>query len=1092
MGSATMVHVSASKSLEDSFEPQSPRDDVVCRFASSSQRAIPLRSISRLIRWLGFLLLISLGLSWEQEACADAALDEYNLAVSLYKQSRWKQAAEQFRTFVKSHEKHEKAPLARLYLGLTLVNLEDYKQARIELRRFADENKSNPNYALARYRIGECSYLLNDLTAAQVELDGFVKEFPDDSMCEYALPYLGDIYLRSKEPETALKVFNRAIEQFPRGKLLEDARFGRARSLEGLKQFNDAIALYQELASEKNGAHAAEAQFNLSGIYVERHLNAEAIAAYATLTTDFPKSSLVPVAYMNAGYVFYRMGKFDEATQQFEAASKDKSQAVAARLWQGRVQKSLGEYAKAISIFKTLEPAAEKHPLLEAILYEHGLCERYLQHPLEARGLFSQVLSRFSQGDLADDSLYAIIDMSIEAGDLTTAEQNLVRFQKDYPESGLKWHIEWLVGRLELAKAGVKVREKRPVEEASALYASAAGRFETVLKESSIAKTRGHARYYLALTRQLQGNPDQAIEVIAPLVEQANAEGAKSDFVDAIALQADSYLQLKKFESAADSAVRYLDLAPKGRQVARALSVQALAAENLKDAAVASAALKRLANEFTNSPLSANTVQQLAELAESKGDWPAAGQRYETLASLQKEPEKKAYALRGIAFSQYYQNQFVAAAAMFGRVVSEFPQHVIVPECTYYQADSLKRAGQIDNSLLLFQKLFDTFPKGKVAPSKAELEPPLVYPYKAGLQVARIHNKANKVVEADAAYDALLTRFPHSSELDQVLDEWAIVNYHHHRYDQSDVIWRRLIDEVPDSPKVNSAKLSLAESDLNANNLDQAQKVFEELLNSDKSTADVKEQSLYQLVVVAVDRQRWEDVLLLGDRLTTEYPKSNHRFYVAYAQTEAYLALPKPSEQELAAVRERLKLLEDEAANDEINSAQWFDRVWVLLAELNYRERRYPEVVKVVEQLKLRNPKSPFLYQAEEVLGRSYKQQPPPKFDEARAAFERCIADPFAARTETAAKAQFMIGDTYFLQEKWDDASLAYQKVYSIYKFPEWQAAALLWSAKCDENQNEWKSAVETYKLLIKEFPDASLIDEAKTRFEAAKKRAGG
>ena len=85
-----------------------------------------------------------------------------------------------------------------------------------------------------------------------------------------------------------------------------------------------------------------------------------------------------------------------------------------------------------------------------------------------------------------------------------------------------------------------------------------------------------------------------------------------------------------------------------------------------------------------------------------------------------------------------------------------------------------------------------------------------------------------------------------------------------------------------------------------------------------------------------------------------------------------------------------------------------------------------------------------------------------------------------------------MIGETYFFQEKWEAASIAYQKVYSNYKFPEWQAAALLSSGKCDEAQNEWKLAAGSYKLLLKEFPESALAEEARKRLEAAQKRAGG
>ncbi|MEI8018564.1 MAG: tetratricopeptide repeat protein, partial [Schlesneria sp.] len=411
---------------------------------------------------------------------------------------------------------------------------------------------------------------------------------------------------------------------------------------------------------------------------------------------------------------------------------------------------------------------------------------------------------------------------------------------------------------------------------------------------------------------------------------------------------------------------------------------------------------------------------------------------------------------------------------------------------TYYKAESLKRADQPDQAIALFQRIFDTFPAGKPAASGAELQQPLEFAFKAGLQVARILNKADKIVEADAAYEELLRRFPQPADLDKRLDEWAIFNYRHEKFERSDAIWRRLVTETPNSPLVNSAKLSLAESDLFANKFEEARLAFEVLAESEKSNDEIKEQALFQLVVLAVERQRWPDVRTIGNKLITKFPMSAHRFYVAYSQAESLLASSKPTEQDLVAAREKLQFLQSESADEKVSGTEWFERIWVLLAEVSFREKKYADVALIVEDLKQRRPESRFIYLAEEVLGRSYKQQAPPKFDEARAAFERVLSDPAAHRTETAAKAQFMIGDTWFFQEKWDSATIAYQKVYSNYKFPEWQAAALLSAGKCDEAQEHWKLAAETYKLLIKEFPATSAFDEAKKRLESAQKRAGG
>lgn len=240
--------------------------------------------------------------------------------------------------------------------------------------------------------------------------------------------------------------------------------------------------------------------------------------------------------------------------------------------------------------------------------------------------------------------------------------------------------------------------------------------------------------------------------------------------------------------------------------------------------------------------------------------------------------------------SQYEREDYATAAETFQRVVNDFPKHSLVMECTYFRAECLKRADQPEPAMELFQKIFESFPIDQPVASGAEAVPPLEFPYKAGLQFARILNKGDKIEEADAAYDTLLKRFPKPLDLDKRLDEWAIFNYRHKRFERADAIWRRLVEETPQSSLVNSARLSLAESDLIANKFEEARLAFEELVDSDKSSDEIKEQSLYQLVALAVDRQRWPDVKTIGNRLITTFPNTVYRFYVIYSQAEAVLA----------------------------------------------------------------------------------------------------------------------------------------------------------------------------------------------------------
>ena len=1042
--------------------------------------------------WRGLVVWLIVALAMPSVVRADAALDEYNTAVGLYKQSRWKPAAEQFRAFLKTYDKHEKAPLAKLYLGLTLVNLDDFKAARDELRAFVKENPQNANVAQARYRIAECSYLLNDLAAARVDLDSYLKDFPKDTFHDHALPYLADVQLRLNDPTAALTSFQQSIDRFPTGPLVEDAKFGRARSLEALKREDEAVAQFKELAAQKEGPRAADSQFHLAAIAFERKQFPEASAAYVELTKSFPKSRFVPAAHLNAGYAYFQSGKFAEAAPQFEEAAKDKAQRVTAGYWQGLSLKSIGQNAQAVEVLKGAAQAAGDAPLLESILFQQALCERQLGRAVEAKQLFTAVLDKWSKGEFGDDSLHALAELAIESGDLTGAEQLLARFAKDYPTSGLKMHADLLSGRVELARAAVKLREQKPADEVAVHYEAAAQRFDVVMRESTVAKTKSQARYYLAFARQLQGQHASALELIAPLAEQVLAEGAKSEFGDALVLQADSWQIEKKLDEADGAVASYLNLFPKGRQVARALSIQAVVATRKGDVAKADAALKRLDMEFAEHPLRLVTTQQLAELADAREDWPTSARLYASLIPLTNGSDNQPYAIRGLAWAQLKQKQGAMAAETFARVTKDFATHKVAPECAYYRGEALKEAGDVEAALLAFDQLLKQIAIDKPAEPNAEQQSPWLYSYRAGLHVARLHRKAKRAKEADIAYEELVKRFPKPQRLDQLLDEWALLNYDAQQFERADEIFRRLIAEVPDSELADNAKLSLAESDLIGDKLDAARKAFEELIASDNSDAEVKERSLYQLIVLAVDQQRWPDVRSLGEQFPALFPNSPHRWYASYSVVESILANVKASEPDLDAAKQRLTALRAEKDNAAVNVLPWFDRVWVLLAEVTFRQKKYDELEPIVAELRQRPMKSPFLHQAEEVLGRGYKQQAPPKFDDARQAFERVVADKDAFRTETAAKSQFLIGETFFLQEKWPEAFIAYQKVFNNYDFPDWQSAALLQSGKCDEQQQQWKEAISTYNLLLEKFPKSMHMEEAKTRRDAAMKKLGG
>jgi len=1009
---------------------------------------------------------------------ADPALDDYNLAVQLYKQGRWPQAADTFRQFLRDHAEHDRAPYAKLYLGLTLVNQSDYKAARDVLRGFIKDHPQNQNLPQARYRVAECSYLLNELPAAKNELEAYLKEHSEDTFVERALAYLGDVQLRLNDAGGAQKSFAEAVKRFPSGAMADDAKFGWAKALEAQKQDDAALQLYRELAAGQ-GPRAADAVFQIGSREFDRQRFVESAAAYRDLIGRFPESPLAGDARLNAGFALYRAGQFAEAAKQFEAASSLPGKEVTAGYWRALCLKNLGEYAAAADVLSGLVARSDKHALAESVSFQRAVCERLAGRTDAAQKSFLDLVAKFPSGELADDALHFAAELAIEAGDLNAAAARLARFDKDFPKSGLRMHQDLLAGRYALLRAAKADNSDEAVQQ----HEAAAKRFEAVLKESTLPRTRAQARYYLALTRQLQGNHPQALETIAPLLDELDKT---PELAEALVLQADSWLQLQQHEPAAAALERYLSQFPNGRQTARALSLIALAHARAMNLTGAKSALDRLRKDFPNSPLIASTLLQLAEFADSRQEWAAAVDWYRQLQMHAKGTEDEVFAWRGLGFALFQQKQYADAADAFAHVTREFAAHRLAPEAAYYHAESLRESGQLERAAAEFTAAFTRGAPAAPPPPGAEQRPPWVFVYRAGLQAARTRKQANQIAEANQAFAALLEKFPKPQQLDRVLDEWALLNYEAQRFEQADALFRRLIDDVPDSDLADNAQLSLAESDLLANRLDAARKALEQLETSDRSDAEVKERAQFQLIVLSLEQQRWPEVRDRASKFLTSYPESADRHYVEYCRFEAILAEPKVSIPVLEALLKDITIRQK--AELPANGAAWFPRLWVLQAEAQLRLKQYDDIEKTLSDLKQRQPTCKLCYQVEEILGRAYKQQA--KFPEARQVFERVLADPEAFRTETAAKAQFLIADTYFLQEKWSDAFLAYQKVYASYAFPEWQAAALLGSGQCDEKQGQWAEAAKTYQRLLDEFPQSSVVADAKKRLESARKRA--
>jgi TolA-binding protein len=168
-----------------------------------------------------FLVWISLSSS----LLADKASDDFNLAVGFYRTQRWSQAAETFDAFLKEFPAHERATLARLYLGMSLNSLEKYSPAREQLELFLQADPNGRNSAEARYRLGECSYYLKDYPKAIEQFLSYLEKHPGHSLADWAKLFLGDAYASAGEFAKAEELLIPLADGQTTQPVITDARF---------------------------------------------------------------------------------------------------------------------------------------------------------------------------------------------------------------------------------------------------------------------------------------------------------------------------------------------------------------------------------------------------------------------------------------------------------------------------------------------------------------------------------------------------------------------------------------------------------------------------------------------------------------------------------------------------------------------------------------------------------------------------------------------------------------------------------------------------------------------------------------------------
>jgi len=1022
-------------------------------------------------------------------AVAAPADDEYTLAVTLYGQKRWELARDTFQSYLKSYPNHGQAPLAKLYLAQSLVNLQNYKDARNVLRDFLKNHPENKNLGQAMYRVAECSYFLDDFDSAITEFEAFLKKAPDDQLVEWALPYLADAYLRTNKPVEAEKQFRASLEKFPNGRFVEDSRFGLARSLELQNKNAEAIDQYQLLTEMKEAQRIDESLFNLGMLYFQDNRFQEAAGTFSDLATRDPQGRLAALARLNAGYALYSLEDWDKAVEQFAAAEQNEQYGKTASYWIAQTYKRSGNLEQAAQRLDQLMKETQDSDLLPKIHFQLADSRFQLGNYDQALPLFLEYLKKYPKGESAIDARLAAIEACLLTNQLGQGWELAEQEFETKPTERQSNEATLLKARL--LSAGTSEKDPLPdsLGDRSTRLAKATELLDGVLKSVSDQTDRfaQQAHYQAARVLQERGNHPAAIAVISPVTRDLEPE--KLQYPESWLLLASSEYETAAYDSALKSLDQYEQLVGKETPLTQANIVRMNVLIKLGDVAAAREALANLRTAGIAPSTLAEATYQLAELSYARQQWDTAQELYQQVIDLKLSDDWTIKALSGQAWSYFEAGDFAKADQRFDKLQQDFPKSAqVAAEAGYMQGMSRLRAGEQNEAAEAFLKTAQAHRSPSDVATGNEVHH---VAYRAAREAARIYRQQKKVDQSAEAYRIAyeeLRKQPENrrTELDKLLDEWALLHYESEQFALADQVFEILLKETPNSDRADDALLSLAESDFVDGEIESARQRLDMLLEQKQIDEFVKRRALYQRVMVAASENNTEAVKEYATRYLKESGGSPTNA-AEVGEIELQLIQLFMDQNQLAEARDQLASLRERAlAIPDDNRPDWFPRMYVQTGELARRSKDYQKAKDALEVLRKEYPNTPEREELEVIVGRIHIAEA--NFEAAEQAFRAVLDRAAGTKSLAAAQSQFYLAETALIQKDYRLAIKEYIRMAILFPgFPDLQSAALYQAGQCDEVLGNKDQAIINYENLIRLYPESEFATRASERVQALK-----
>jgi TolA-binding protein len=1014
-------------------------------------------------------------------AMAATSVDEqgselYYSANGLYNRKLYDLAVEEYTRFLAEHPNHPKKTQAGLGLGLSYYALEKHKDAAPLLEK-AGANESLPNRFHVKLLHGQCMLALGRTAEAETEFAAVVASgAPKDIKRDAAIGLVDALYQQEKW-QAVVSAGDALSSTADIGPRAVRARFqgaaaryhlndyaGASKILAGLGQLGDnpelahqvafllgecsrqtgdlaGAAQHFSVAVEKHpGPLSADAMFRLGYVLFSQDKFAEAAASLSAFLTAHSEHDSADQAKLFRGQALLELKQYDEAVQELAPLVKSQPPDPDATLWLARAYSRRGRFADAYGATRgAISRMPTNTPPAKELVFDLGNNLMSDGKYGEAVKAFNTIVSGHPDWNQTADALRLRAACLHKADKFKESLADCEAFLAKYRSNSsidelafLKAENQYFLGMHEAALGAYT--------QFLSNYPQSANRDATRLRIAQLHYRKKAWQEVLKQTQELTGrNRDDAF------------------FKQVAFLAGDSHYNLEQWDEAVLHLGGFVDQQPQEPNVDTALLKLALARLNKGER---DAAIELLTELVTAHKSSRHLPLALAELGRLQYETDRPGNARGFLESIVKnhadsaERPKAEYYLGWVSLAEAKDDE---AAAHFEQVIDRAPEHPLL-------ADSLLQKGLLLVKRSAYpeaQEVLDRFLKEFSENPKAEYGA-----YYLGMSYARAENWQQAIPHFKTVADNGAA----SPLADRAVYELAWCERSLNRPAEAMKQYETLLAAFPKSDLVDRATFELSELESEGNKLNPAIRRLDTLLSRTKDS-ELREQILYRLGWSYQAKGQPDKALELLRQLIEEYPKSGLLALAHYHAGEAAL---KKSEYTLA--RKHFA----PAIADANLPPEFRESALVRLAETQALTSQWPESEASFSIFVASHADSKLLRRAH--LGQGWARENQSKFNEAIKAY-RLVIDP-GKRDETAARAQFQIGECHFALKQYDNAIRELLKVEINYAHPQWVSKSMLEMGRALEAKGEKIRAIEQFELLAEKYPQSDAAAVARKRVD--------